>query len=267
MSQKVLKILLVNDDPIRRPLLRELIHQTDLARVELDHLPTKVAHCGFRANYYNVCIIDSVDQAIALLEESRRVGFTTPMIVLTSNSAEDVIQSMRHGAADCLVRESLTAEALEESICVVIGSVRYREYRAECARRYSSLVENSSEIIYTHDLQGNSTFLSKAGEQLIGYTLEEIRNTNFSRILSPDSFELVWRSVLRMIASRKPTSYEAVMVTKEGHRVPVAVTMHLVYRKGKPVEVQGIVRELSSQSLPTPPPTAGGQFPRIILTL
>jgi hypothetical protein len=77
----------------------------------------------------------------------------------------------------------------------------------------------------------------------------------------------VWRSVLRMIANRKPSSYEAVMVTKEGHRVPVAVTMHLVYRKGKPVEVQGIVRDLSSQTLPGPPPTAGGQFPRIILTL
>ena len=54
MSEKVLKILLVNDDPLRRPELRELIHQTDLARVELDHLPTRVAHCGFRPNFYNV---------------------------------------------------------------------------------------------------------------------------------------------------------------------------------------------------------------------
>lgn len=266
MSEKILKILLINDDPFRRPLLRQLIHQTDLARVELDHLPTKVARCGFRPNYYNVCIIDSVDRASGLLEESQRVGFTTPIIVLTSDSAGEVINAMRHGAADCLVRDSLTAEALEESICVVIGSVRYREYRAECARRYSSLVENSGEIIYTHDLQGNSTFLSKAGEELTGYTLEEIRNTNFSRMLSPDCFEFVWSSVLRMLASRKPSSYEAVMVTKEGHRVPVAVTMHLVYRKGKPVEVQGIVRDLSAQVPPVLPPQ-GGQFPRIILTL
>jgi PAS domain S-box-containing protein len=266
MSQKVLKILLVNDDPIRRPQLRELIHQTDLARVELDHLPTKVAHCGFRPDYYNVCIIDSLEQAISLLEESRRVGFATPIIVLTSDSASEVIHAMRHGAADCLVRDSLTAVALEESICVVIGSVRYREYRAECARRYSSLVENSSEIIYTHDLQGISTFLSKAGEQLIGYTLEEIRNTNFSRILSPDCFEFVWSSVLRMLANRKPSSYEGVMVTKEGQRVPVAVKMHLVYRKGNPVEVQGIVRDLSSP-VPTGSVLTEREPFRIILTL
>ncbi len=267
MSQKVLKILLVNDDPVRRPLLRELIHQTDLARVELDHLTTKVARCGFRPNYYNVCIIDSVDQTGNLLEESRRVGFATPIIVLTSNSAADVIDAMRHGAADCLIRESLTPEALEESICVVIGSVRYREYRAECARRYSSLVENSTEIIYTHDLQGLSTFLSKAGERLIGYTLEELRNTNFSRILSPDCFEFVWSSVLRMLANRKPSSYEGVMVTKEGQRVPVAVTMHLVYRKGNPIEVQGIVRDLSSYVPPGSVLTESTPFSRVILTL
>jgi PAS domain S-box-containing protein len=267
MSEKVLKILLVNDDPLRRPELRELIHQTDLARVELDHLPTRVAHCGFRPNFYNVCIVDSVGRAISLLEESRRVGFATPIIVLTSNSADEVINAMRHGAADCLVRESLTAEALEESICVVIGSVRYREYRAECARRYSSLVENSSEIIYTHDLQGNSTFLSKACERLIGYSLEEIRNTNFSRILSPDCFEFVWGSVLRMLANRKPSSYEGVMVTKEGQRVPVAVTMHLVYRKGNPVEVQGIVRDLSAQVPPGSALTESEPFSRVILTL
>ena len=206
-------------------------------------------------------------RAISLLEESRRVGFATPIIVLTSNSAHEVINAMRHGAADCLVRESLTAEALEESICVVIGSVRYREYRAECARRYSSLVENSSEIIYTHDLQGNSTFLSKACERLIGYSLEEIRNTNFSRILSPDCFEFVWGSVLRMLANRKPSSYEGVMVTKEGQRVPVAVTMHLVYRKGNPVEVQGIVRDLSAQVPPGSALTESEPFSRVILTL
>ena len=266
MSEKILKILLVNDDPFGRPRLRELLHQTDLAHVELDHLLTKVGYCGFRPNYYNVCIIDSVHGSISLLEESQRVGFATPIIVLTSNSAGDVIQAMRHGAADCLVRESITAEALEESICIVMGSVRFREYRAACARRYSSLMENSGEIIYTHDLQGNSTFLSKAGEQLIGYTLEEIRNMKFSQILSPDCFESVWSSVLRMLANRRPASYEAVMVTKEGHQVRVAVTMHLVYRKGNPVEVQGIVRDLSSQLAPESPPL-GEPFPRLILTL
>lgn len=267
MSAKVIKILLISDDPVRRPQLRELIHKTDLARIELDHMTARVARCGFRPNYYNLCIIDSIAGGISLLEESRRVGFSTPIIVLTSDSAYEVLNAIRHGAEDCLVRDTLTAGALEESICVVMERVRYKEYRASCARRYSSLVENSGEIVYTHDLQGNATFLSRAGEQLIGYSLEEIRNTDFSRIFAPDCFDFVWGRVLRMLAHRRPSSYEAIMLTKEGQEIPVAVTMHLVYRRGKPVEVQGLVRDLSSQMSAVSTLTEGQQFPRIILTL
>jgi PAS domain S-box-containing protein len=206
-------------------------------------------------------------KGISLLKESRRVGFVTPTIVLTSSSAYKVLSAMRHGAADCLVREALTAGALEESICIVIERAQYKEYRSECARRYRGLVENSSENIYTHDLQGNSTFLSKAFEQLLGYSHEEICSISFSKILSPECVERVRQSTLAMLADRKPSSCEAAIVTKEGLRIPVGVTMHLVYKKGKPVEVQGIVRDLSSQIPPTSALTQSDQSSRVILTL
>src|SRR5687767_2139392 len=165
MSHKPLKILLVHDAPESRPEIRDLLSKTDLAQFELDSVSTEVAFRGFRRNYYSVCLIDSAVKGIWVLKESRRIGFATPTIVLTSNTAYEVLNAMRYGAADCLVREALTAGALEESICVVIERARYQEYRSECARRYLGLLENSNENIYTHDLQGNSTFSSKAFEQ------------------------------------------------------------------------------------------------------
>jgi len=267
MSHKSLKILLVHDATGSPPEIRELLSKTDFAQFELDYVSTDLAFRGFRRNYYSVCLIDSAVKGIWILEESRRVGFATPTIVLTSNTAYEVLSAMRHGAADCLVREALTAGALEESICVVIERARYKEYRSECARRYLGFVEISSENIYTHDLQGNSTFSSKAFEQLIGYTHEEICNTNFCKILSPECVDFVWRSILRMLADRKPSSYEAVIVTKEGQRISVGVTMHLVYKKGRPIEVQGIVRELSSQIPAASALTESDHFSRVILTL
>lgn len=267
MSHKSLKILLVHDVAGSPPEIRELLSKTNIAQFELDYVSTDLAFRGFRRNYYSVCVIDSALKGIRVLEESRRVGFATPIIMLTSNTAYEVLNAMRHGAADCLVREALTAGALEESICVVIERARYKEYRSECARRYLGLVENSSEIVYTHDLQGNSTFLSKAGEQLIGYSREEISRINFCEIISPECVEFVWRSILRMLADRKPSSYEAVIVTKEGQRIPVAVTMHLIYKKGNPIAVQGIVRDLSWQIPAAPALTESEQFSRVIFTL
>lgn len=267
MSHKSLKILLIHDATESRPEFRELLSKTDFAQFRLDYVSADIAFRAFHRGFYNVCVIDSAVKGIWLLGEARRAGFTPPIIMLTSNSAYEVLHAIHHGAADCLVRETLTAGALEESICVVLEKVRYKEHRAECARRYSALVENSTEIIYTHDLQGNSTFLSKAGEQLIGYSLDEIRNTNFSRILSPDCIEYVWSSVLRMLAHRKPSSYEATLLSREGQRIPVSVTTHLVYRRGKPVEVQGLVRELNSPSEIRSMLTESDQYSRVILTI
>jgi PAS domain S-box-containing protein len=267
MSRKVLKILLVHDPTGSRPAIRELLSQTDFAQCELDYVSTDLAFRGFRRNYYSVCLIDSAVKGIWVLKESRRVSFATPTIVLTSNSAYEVLNAMRHGAADCLVREALTAGALEELICVVIERARYKEYRSECSRRYLGLVENSNENIYTHDLQGNSTFFSKAFEQLVGYTHEEIFSINFCKILAPECVDFVWGNILRMLADRKPLSYETIIVTKERQRIPVAVTMHLVYKKGRPVEVQGIVRDLSSRIRPASTLTEGDRCSRVILTL
>jgi len=267
MSHRSLKILLINDATGSRPEIRDLLSKSDFARFELDYVSTDFAFRGFRRNYYSVCLIDSAVKGIWILKESQRLGFATPTIVLTSNTAYEAMSAMRHGAADCLVRDSLTAGALEESICVVLERARYKEYRSECARRYLGLVENSNESIYAHDLQGNSTFFSKAFEQLIGYTGEEICNTNFCKILSPECVDSVWRSILRMLADRRPSSYEALIVTKEGQRIPVAVTMHLVYKKGRPIEVQGIVRELNSRSSAAATLTESDHFSRDILTL
>src|SRR2546421_452255 len=145
MSHKSLKLLLVYDTIESIAEIRELLSKTDFARLELDHVPTDFAFRGLRRNYYSVCLIDSAVRGIRILEEARRVGFTTPTIVLTSNTGYDVLNAMRHGAADCLVREALTPGSLEESICVVLERARYKEYRSECARRYLGLVENSSE--------------------------------------------------------------------------------------------------------------------------
>jgi len=267
MSHKSLNILLVHDAAESRPQIRDLLSRTGFAQFELDYVSTAVAVHGFRRDYYSVCLIDSAGKGIWALKESRRAGFGTPTIVFTSNTAYEVLSAMHHGAADCLVREALTPGALEESICVVIERARYKESKSECARRYLGLVENSTENIYTHDLQGNVTSLSKAFEQLIGYTHEEICNYNFCKMLAAEYVESVWRSILRMLANRKASSYEAVMVTKEGQRVPVSVSMHLVYKKGRPVEVQGIVRNLSSQIPTSRGLTESEESSRVILAL
>jgi PAS domain S-box-containing protein len=247
MLHRSLRILLIHDAHGSRPEIRGLLLETDIVQFEVDEVTTNLAFHRPLRNYYDVCVIDSPGKEILVLEALRRTGFDTPIMMITGDSASEVLNAMRCGAADCLVRDTLTAGALEESICVVMEHARFEKYKSACARRYSGLVENSNAIIYTHDLQGNPTFLSQAGERLIGYTSEEILKSNLCKIISPEWIDSVWRTTMRMLADRKPSSYQAVMITKEGERIPVDVAMHLIYRRGNPVEVQGIVRDLSPQ--------------------
>jgi PAS domain S-box-containing protein len=263
MPHRSPKILLVHDADGSLPEIYGLLLKTDIVQFEVDQVTTSLAFRRPLRNYYDVCVIDSPGKEIWVLEALRRVGFDTPIMMITSDSAYEVLNAMRHGAADCLVRDTLTAGALEESICVLMERARYEKYKSACARRYAGLVENSSAIIYTHDLQGNPTFLSKAGERLIGYTCEEILKTNFCKIISPEWIDSVWRTTMRMLADRKPASYQAVMISKEGERIPVDVTMHLIYRRGNPVEVQGIVRDLSAQVSIAPALAENEQLSRV----
>jgi len=237
--------LLIHDSAGSQSATRKLLLQTDLVQIELDCVLSKFAARAFRSSRYNGCIIDSLENGIQLLEASLQVSFTAPIIMVVADRAPDVLAAMRLGAADCLIRDTITARALEVSICVVIESARCNEYEAECARRYLSLVEHSHEIMYTHDLQGNSPFINRTGEQVTNYSREDLERINFRQLISPDCVDTVWWTIARMLAERKPSSCKMFMMSKEGRRIPVSVTMHLVYREGNPVGVQGIARELS----------------------
>jgi PAS domain S-box-containing protein len=107
------------------------------------------------------------------------------------------------------------------------------------------LIENTDEIIYTQDLQGNYTSINRIGEQLTGYTREEILSMSFQEIVAPECVDLVWLNILRMLEDRRPTCYEVVIVTRDCQRIPLGVTHHLIYREGTPIGIQGVARDLT----------------------
>jgi PAS domain S-box-containing protein len=195
---------------------------------------------------HDVCIVDSLNCGPQLIRALRRLQFDGPIIVLTRESATEVLDAIHQGAADCLFRDNLSAPGLEQSICGAIDRARSLKTQAQHERCYLGLMENASEIIYTHDLAGYYTSINKAGEQLMGYTAEELRQMNIRQILAPEYLLSAWRAVSRMLANRQRASFEAVVLAKDGRRVHIEGSIHLIYREGTPVGVQGIARETLS---------------------
>ena len=231
MSHNQLSILFVTDTDESLNQIRELLHLTDLGKFELQRAAPDVELTNiFAVKPHDVCIVDVMENGPAVAANLHRVNSVVPIVVLTHDSASEILSSFHNGASDCLVKETLIPRELEQSICTVIDRARAQEWQAQYARCYLGLMENAGEIIYTHDLHGNHLSLNKAGERLIGYAAAEVQRMSVRQIMTGDSLPSLWRAVSTMLASRKQEYFDAVFRRRDGSEFPVEVALHLVYK-------------------------------------
>jgi PAS domain S-box-containing protein len=114
-------------------------------------------------------------------------------------------------------------------------------------QRYRDLIENAGDIIYTVDLQGNFSSLNKAGERCLGYTREEILRTNIMQIVAVEHRELVQQLIRSPHLEPEANTYELETISKQGQRLTLEVRHRVIYENGKPMEVQGIARDLTER--------------------
>jgi PAS domain S-box-containing protein len=117
----------------------------------------------------------------------------------------------------------------------------------ESEERYRELFENANDIIYTHDLQGNFTSLNRSGEQLTGYSREEVATMNVADVIAPEYLSLAREMIARKASEKVATVYEIDLIAKQGRRIRLEVSTRLIFRDGKPVGVQGIARDLTER--------------------
>ncbi|HEX2270074.1 MAG TPA: PAS domain S-box protein, partial [Pyrinomonadaceae bacterium] len=113
--------------------------------------------------------------------------------------------------------------------------------------RYRDLVENAHDIIYSHDLQGNYTSINKAGEQITGFTREEVLSLNLQQTVTPEDLPRAQEMMKRKLAGERVTAYEMEILAKDGRRIAVEVNTKLIFQNGVPVGVQGIARDVTDR--------------------
>jgi diguanylate cyclase (GGDEF)-like protein/PAS domain S-box-containing protein len=189
-------------------------------------------------------------RALDLMHER---GLDIPFIIVSGSIGEEIaVSGIKRGATDYLLKDRLAR--LGQAVGQALEQRRLREEtrRAEAAldesrERYRELFEEANDVIYTHDLDGNFTTINKAGERISGYTREEFLVMNIAQILPPKYLDLAREMIDRKIADGAPTSYELEVQAKDGRRVPLEVSTHLIYKDGRPVEVQGIARDIAER--------------------
>lgn len=114
----------------------------------------------------------------------------------------------------------------------------------ESEERYRDLVENSRELICTHDLEGKILSVNRAAQELFGYKLHEFVGKNIRDVLAPEvreQFGMYMQRILKEGATRGPMLIE----TRSGeHRLLEYYNSLRTEGVAAPI-VRGIARDIT----------------------
>jgi two-component system, cell cycle sensor histidine kinase and response regulator CckA len=128
-------------------------------------------------------------QALALLKE---LGLDIPFIMVSGTIGEEgAVRTMLAGANDYLVKDNLTrlVPAIERELHEAQN--RSARRRAEAALRqsedrYRDLVENSYDLMCTHDLEGRLLSCNQTAARILGYERDSLIGRDIREALLPE---------------------------------------------------------------------------------
>ncbi|MGH9378581.1 MAG: PAS domain S-box protein, partial [Terriglobia bacterium] len=124
---------------------------------------------------------------------------------------------------------------------------RSMQREAQHERRYRELLDNSSDIVYTHDIKGKLITWSKAGELITGYTQREVFQQNIADLAAPEQRESVRAWLQQVGEGRGPATFELVIGAKDGSQITLDVSTRAITQDGRPAGVLGFARDITAR--------------------
>jgi len=121
----------------------------------------------------------------------------------------------------------------------------------ESEARYRELFEYASDMIYTHDLDGNYTSVNQVVKTLLGFTEDEFLKLNFRDIADPGYLPIIEENFLKDVRDGVEFTgpYEVLVRGKEGALIWFEIKSRLITRGQIPVGVHGIARNITDRKI------------------
>jgi len=115
--------------------------------------------------------------------------------------------------------------------------------------RFRELFENANDVIFLHDLKGRILAINRAAEYLTGYARTEVVGQSFGELVAPEARHHMHDSIRAHLGGSATQHYELPILSKFGTRRFLEVSTRIIYRRGHPVGIQGIGRDITERKL------------------
>lgn len=210
-------------------------------------VPRKIFQQGLLTLYYlmgSVLGISFIFAAVVSLFVERtvltRLSFLSSSVDLIGRE-QDLSRRIEAAGKDELARLTSNINQMLEKL----ESSRNQLQMSE--ERYRDLFHNASDMVYTHDMNGNFTSTNTAALSVVGYLPEELPKMNIAQLVVPEHHERIKAMIEKKLKEGGITTYEIDILTKDGTRRSLEVSSRLVFQQKKPVEIHGIARDITAR--------------------
>lgn len=157
------------------------------------------------------------------------------------------LKVLEAGAAEYLVKETLTRELLQKAVKYAVERTRSEIAVRQSEHRFHELFENAKDILFTVDLEGNVTSLNKSAEEVMGWSRSEALQLNLKSLVAPEHLNLCSQMMQRILNEEPLQHFEISMLRKDGRKVLLQASARLIYSNGEKHGIQGMARDVTER--------------------
>jgi diguanylate cyclase (GGDEF)-like protein/PAS domain S-box-containing protein len=117
----------------------------------------------------------------------------------------------------------------------------------ESEYKYKSLIENIPDIIFTIDLEGKITFISKRAKEISGYENAEMINKNIFNFIPEEAHQDTIEKLQRGIQGEKIKHVQMPVTAKSGEKLFFEFSFSRIYKDGAVVGAQGTAVDITER--------------------
>ncbi len=232
-------VLIIEDNPGDIRIIEEYLKEAD----DNDYEIKKAANLNdglklLSLNYFDVLILDlglPDSSELETLFRIREIDNEIAIVVLTIISNEEIgLKAIKNGAQDFLSKEHIQKVTLQKSIKYAIERKKLEKKFEDSLHLFEATFEQAAVGMAHITLNGEIILVNEKYCDILGYSKQELLNSNFLNLIHPDEQIKVLDKLQKLKSGeQKQFRHESRMICKDGMISWVYLTSSLITKANK----------------------------------